>query len=94
MTAPRATHKSTPPLTRFLLSCAVATWSTWLSLLLLTDVGIHVHLLEYSGLAEKAFNRLGLQITDVGCVRDVCVCVCVCVCVVCVEKSCNMWKKY
>ena len=49
-----------------LLGFVVATWSTWMSLLLLTDVGIAVQLLEYSGLAEKAFKKLGLQITDFG----------------------------
>ena len=71
-----------------LLGFVLATLSTWLSLNIITDVGIHVKVLEYSGLAKKAFGRAGITAVDVfivinafgallGCVRA-CVCVCVC----------------
>jgi solute carrier family 38 (sodium-coupled neutral amino acid transporter), member 11 len=48
-----------------LLSFILATWATWTSLNIITHVGIHTHILEYSGLAKKAFNKVGIMLVDV-----------------------------
>jgi solute carrier family 38 (sodium-coupled neutral amino acid transporter), member 11 len=48
-----------------LIGFVLATFATWLSLNIVTDVGIHVHVLEYSGLAKKAFNEVGIMLVDV-----------------------------
>jgi sodium-coupled neutral amino acid transporter 11 len=46
----------------------VATYATWLSLKVITDVGIQANVLEYSGLARKAFNNRGSLINDISIV--------------------------
>ncbi len=43
----------------------IATWATWTSLNIITDVGISVNILEYSGLAKKAYDKLGIVMVDV-----------------------------
>jgi len=47
---------------------AIATYCTWLSLKVITDVGIQLNILEFSGLAERAFDTAGLRINDVSIV--------------------------
>jgi len=48
-----------------LIGFALATWATWMSLLIITDVGVQLQVLEFSGLAERAFGKTGLFINDV-----------------------------
>jgi len=50
------------------LGFAIATYCTWLSLKVITDVGIHVNVLEFSGLAERAYDKTGLRVNDISIV--------------------------
>ncbi len=46
----------------------IATYCTWLSLLIISDAGITNKVLEYSGLAKLAFAKTGLRINDISIV--------------------------
>lgn len=50
------------------LAFVVASLATWVGLLVLTEVGIHANVLEYSGLAKKAFAKNGERLIDVAIV--------------------------
>ena len=46
----------------------LAAYCTWLSLRIITDVGIQVNILELSGLAREAFDIAGLRVNDMSIV--------------------------
>lgn len=48
-----------------LLGFLLASVATWYGLVLLTAAGIHVDVLEYSGLARRAFQKNGERLVDV-----------------------------
>jgi len=48
-----------------LLGFALASIATWTGLLCLTAAGIHENVLEYSGLANKAFDKKGDKLVDI-----------------------------
>ncbi|KAJ1396426.1 transmembrane amino acid transporter protein-domain-containing protein, partial [Ochromonadaceae sp. CCMP2298] len=48
-----------------LIGFAVATVATWTGLLCLTAAGLHENVLEYSGLAHRAFDRTGELLIDI-----------------------------
>jgi len=48
-----------------LVGFLVASVATWYGLLILTDAGIHMNILEYSGLAKRAFAQNGERLIDV-----------------------------
>lgn len=50
------------------VSFLIASWATWIGLMILTEVGIHANVLEYSGLAKKAFAKNGERAIDVSIV--------------------------
>jgi sodium-coupled neutral amino acid transporter 11 len=48
-----------------LLGFFLASFATWYGLVLLTEAGIHVDVLEYSGLAKRAFKNHGERLVDI-----------------------------
>ena len=43
----------------------VAAWATWVGLLVLTEAGLYVNVLEYSGLAKRAYAKNGERLIDI-----------------------------
>lgn len=47
------------------VSYVIAAYATWVGLMLLTEVGNHVKVYEYSGLAHKIYGKNGERIVDI-----------------------------